>query len=44
MQFNNYVQSLGHSFILNKGKTAERRRRKVTGLEGRQPYGSGTAR
>jgi hypothetical protein len=44
MQINNYVQALGHSFVLNKGKPTERWGRKVTGLEGLKPYGSGTAR
>jgi hypothetical protein len=44
MQINNYVQALRHSFVLDKGKTTERWRRKVTGLEGLRPYGSGTAR
>ena len=34
---------MGHSVRRKKGKTTERWRRKVTGLRGHQPYGSGTA-
>jgi hypothetical protein len=41
MQINNSVQCLGHSLGLDKGKTTERWRRKVTGLKGEDPMAAG---